>query len=84
MSEKPLRTEPLACDITADGHCALCGDVALPARVVNVDDGDCTAVVELESGESGSVATDLIESVQPGDVILVHQSFAIEIVSRRQ
>lgn len=58
------------------GHCALCGDEAVLARVVSVDPITGTAEVAGE-GVTGPVALDLVDGVAPGDAVLVHQGFAI-------
>jgi hydrogenase maturation factor len=70
----------------ADG-CSLCGDVAVPMRVVALRPESGTALAEvLGIGVSGgrrsriAVALDLVDGVELGDVVLVHQGFAIERV----
>lgn len=60
-------------------RCELCGDSARPARVLTVDAFTGMAQVELDGAEV-SVALDLVAGVQPGQVVLVHQGFAIERV----
>jgi len=57
------------------GHCSLCGDVAVPARVLEVL-GPRTARVEIEGCER-EVALDLVDSPRAGERLLVHQGFAI-------
>lgn len=64
-----------ACD-PRDEHCHLCGDVALAARVVEVDASTRTAVVVLD-GAHVTVALDLVDA-KVGDEVLVHLGFAIE------
>ncbi len=57
-------------------HCSLCGDEALPAVVRAVHEEDATADVTMACGVD-RVALDLVEAVQVGDTLLVHQGFAI-------
>jgi hydrogenase maturation factor len=66
-----------------DGSCQLCGDVAVRAVVLAVDAAANEASVDME-GRSGVVAIDLVEGVRAGDVLLVHQGFAIERVERHR
>ena len=55
--------------------CAVCGDVAVPGRVVAVDADARTATVELEC-RTETVAIDLVDA-NVGDTLLVHLGFAI-------
>jgi hydrogenase assembly chaperone HypC/HupF len=57
--------------------CHTCGDVAVEARVLEVD-GD-TAVVELV-GVREPVAIELVTPVAPGDLLLCHAGIAIRKV----
>lgn len=57
-------------------RCSLCGDEALPALVRSVDVANATAEVEL-AGELQRVGLDLVDAVEAGDTLLVHQGFAI-------
>jgi hydrogenase maturation factor len=78
------------CDPAAPGGCAICGDEALPARVVSIDALARSASVRLLEGGSGgavvrdttggavlAAALDLVDGVGVGDVVLVHQGFVI-------
>jgi hydrogenase maturation factor len=66
------------CEPDSDGHCAICGDEAIEAKVLAVDDAAGLAHVELlEGGARAAIALDLVEEIQVGDVLLVHQGFAI-------
>jgi hydrogenase maturation factor len=58
-----------------DEACAVCGDVAVPGRVLTVDASARTATVELEC-RTETVAIDLVEA-NVGDTLLVHLGFAI-------
>jgi len=69
------------CEPGAAGGCQLCGDVALRALVLAVDVAANEASVAM-GDRNGVVAIDLVEQVRPGDVLLVHQGFAIERVER--
>jgi hydrogenase maturation factor len=59
----------LSCD---DGHCVTCADEALPLRVVEARAGGL-ALCE----EDVEVMTDLVGTVEAGDVLLVHAGAAI-------
>ncbi len=63
-------------------HCALCGDEALPAVVQSLNPAEATAVV-VRCEARQVVALDLVEAVQVGDTILVHQGFAIARLEQR-
>ncbi len=64
------------CEPGPNGSCALCADEAIPGRVALVHDATGTADVEL-GGRITLVALDLVDGVAVGDVVLVHQGFAI-------
>lgn len=57
------------------GHCSICADEGLVARVLSIEAGATARV--LIGGEAQVVALDLIDGVRPGDAILVHLGFAI-------
>ena len=56
-----------------DGHCVTCSDEAVAMRVVAVVD----RIAICESG--AEVMTDLLDSVHPGDVVLVHAGTALQL-----
>ena len=58
-----------------DDACHLCGDVAVPGRVVAIDAEARIASVALDCG-TVNVALDLVEA-ELGDTLLVHLGFAI-------
>jgi D-sedoheptulose 7-phosphate isomerase len=60
-----------------DDACITCGDVAVEARVVAVDEG--TATIE-KDGAREEVAIDLVEGVEVGDMLLCHAGVALEKV----
>lgn len=64
-----------ACQV-GDTHCITCGDEALVATVVSVDDLTMMAVVAIGE-ETTEVDISLIESVAVGDALLVHGGVAI-------
>jgi D-sedoheptulose 7-phosphate isomerase len=61
-----------------DDACITCGDVAVQARVVALNNGNAT--IE-KDGAREDVAIDLVEGVQIGDQLLCHAGVAIEKVS---
>ena len=62
------------CD-AAEGHCHLCGDEALVARIVSIAVESRSAVVYME-GAATTIALDLVDA-SVGDDVLVHAGFAI-------
>jgi hydrogenase assembly chaperone HypC/HupF len=56
-------------------RCVTCADVAVEARVVEVEGS--TAVVEAD-GEREQVGIELVEPVAPGELLLCHAGIAIE------
>jgi D-sedoheptulose 7-phosphate isomerase len=58
-----------------DDACITCGDVAVEAKVVSVENG--TAWIE-KDGLREEVAVDLVAPVTPGDVVLCHAGVALE------
>jgi hydrogenase maturation factor len=60
-----------------DTHCITCGDVAVPLRVVKIDDERELALCESSTGERTTVEIALVEPVSLNDVVLVHAGTAI-------
>jgi len=60
--------------------CITCGDEAVTARVVRVD--GATATVDVD-GEREQVGVELVEPVEPGDVLLCHAGIALEKVGAK-
>jgi D-sedoheptulose 7-phosphate isomerase len=58
-----------------DDACITCGDVAVEARVVAVQNG--TAVIE-KDGATEDVAADLVPGLVPGDRVLCHAGVVLE------
>jgi len=67
------------CELDADGHCVTCSDEALTARVLRVDQKTGIALVEIvaEKYTTEEIDITLVESVDPGDLLLVHGGVAI-------
>jgi hydrogenase maturation factor len=64
------------CELDAEGHCITCSDEALHARVLRVDQEAGLAEVTIKD-TSEEIDITLVESVAPGDVLLVHGGVAI-------
>jgi hydrogenase maturation factor len=64
------------CELDAGGHCITCSEEALHARVLRVDQEAGLAVVTIKD-TSEEIDITLVESVAPGDVLLVHGGVAI-------
>jgi hydrogenase maturation factor len=60
-----------------DAHCITCGDVAIPVRVLRVDERRELALCEAEGGEHTTVEIALVAPVAAGDELLVHAGTAI-------
>jgi hydrogenase assembly chaperone HypC/HupF len=63
------------CDYTTG--CITCGDVAIPLRVVRLDEERGLALCADDEGKSETVEIDLVAPVAPGDRLLVHAGTAI-------
>ncbi len=66
----------VSCALDAEGHCITCSDEALQVRVLYVDEENGLAQVTL-NGISEEIDITLVESIAPGDVLLVHGGVAI-------
>lgn len=64
------------CELDAEGHCITCSDEALPATVLRVDQEAGLALVTVRDATE-EIDITLVESVVPGDVLLVHSGVAI-------
>jgi hydrogenase assembly chaperone HypC/HupF len=69
--------EDISCTLDAEGHCITCSDEAVPIRVLNVDEENGLAQVTL-NGTVEEIDISLVESIAPGDIVLVHGGVAIE------
>jgi len=56
--------------------CITCGDVAVPMKVIEVDEVRCLALCEAETGARETVEIALVDA-GPGDEVLVHAGTAI-------
>ncbi|MFO7572921.1 MAG: HypC/HybG/HupF family hydrogenase formation chaperone [Gaiellaceae bacterium] len=56
-------------------HCLTCGDVAVAARVREVDGLEAVVAV---GAETERVGIDLVPDARPGDVLLCHAGIALE------
>ena len=67
------------CELDAEGHCVTCSDEALTARVLCVDSETGSALVEImtEKQTTEEIDITLVDSVDPGDLLLVHGGVAI-------
>ena len=66
----------VSCAVDAEGHCITCSDEALQVRVLYVDEENGLAQVTI-NGTSEEIDITLVESIAPGDVLLVHGGVAI-------
>ena len=64
------------CELNAEGHCITCSDEALPARVLRVDQESGLALVTVQD-TTEEIDISLVDSVTPGDLLLVHGGVAI-------
>ena len=80
MKESNAAPAAAACLPSADGSCSICADEAIPGTVLSVDGVSGTAEVDFPTGIA-TVALDLVDSVSPGDGVMVHLGFAIARVS---
>jgi hydrogenase maturation factor len=58
-------------------HCITCSDEGVPMRVLRLDVDRGVALCEREDGKHETVETALVETVTPGDELLVHAGVAL-------
>jgi hydrogenase maturation factor len=68
------------CTPTADGHCITCSDEALSATIVSVNQEQGSALVTVQE-VTEEIDITLVDTVAPGDIVLVHGGVAIALVS---
>jgi hydrogenase maturation factor len=68
--------EEVSCTLDTEGHCITCSDEALQVRVLNVDEENGLAQVTL-NGTEEEIDISLVESIAPGDILLIHGGVAI-------
>jgi hydrogenase maturation factor len=61
----------------ADTHCVTCADEGIPMRVLRLDQASALALCTAADGTRTTVDTALIDSVGPGDELLVHAGVAL-------
>jgi hydrogenase maturation factor len=66
------------CTPDSAGHCITCADQALEAEVLALDESTGMASVRVE-GRTAEVDVSLIDSVEPGDTLLIHGGVALAI-----
>ena len=72
----PLVQDAMSCELDAEGHCITCSDEALQVQVLSVDEAAGLACVTVKD-TTEEVDISLVESVVPGDLLLVHGGVAI-------
>jgi hydrogenase maturation factor len=78
----PARLETGAsCILDAEGHCITCSDEALEVRVLSIDAETGLARVAVKD-VTEEVDITLVESVVPGDLLLVHGGVAIAYLEK--
>lgn len=66
----------VSCEFDTEGHCITCSDEALQVRVLHVDQENRLALVTINDTPE-EIDITLVESVGPGDRLLVHGGVAI-------
>ena len=72
--------EDVSCALDAEGHCITCSDEALQVRVLNIDQENGLALVTI-GDTPAEIDITLVETVGPGDILLVHGGVAIARVN---
>jgi hydrogenase maturation factor len=67
-----------------EGHCITCGDDGVPMEVVRLDEQRGLALCAGDDGKRTAVEIALIDSVDAGDVLLVHAGTAIARIRGRE
>ena len=75
----PIHEEAMTCTPGEDGHCVTCSDEALQARVLRVDQESGLALVNV-NGTTEEIDITLVDSIAPGDLLLVHGGVAIGLL----
>ncbi len=73
--------EDVSCTLDGEGHCTTCSDEAQQVRVLSVNEENGLAQVTFDGTKEEEVDITLVESIAPGDVLLVHGGVAIARVS---
>lgn len=80
LPELAVTSDTLYCTPTADGHCVTCSDEALSATIVSVNQEQGSALVTVQD-TTEEIDITLVDTVAPGDIVLVHGGVAIALVS---
>lgn len=75
-----LSEGPVYCTPDAEGHCITCSDEALPFTILRVDQERGLALVTVEE-TTEEIDITLVDTVMPGDVVLVHGGVAIALLT---
>ena len=70
----------MQCIPSAEGHCITCSDEAVSATVLRVDEESGLALVTVQE-TTEEIDITLVDSLAPGDVVLVHGGVAIALVA---
>jgi hydrogenase maturation factor len=70
-------SEPAPDTVCGSTHCITCGDDGDPMVVIEIDRELGLAVCQSEDGAQSSVEIALVDTVEPGDRLLVHAGTAI-------
>ena len=68
-----------SCELDSEGHCITCSDEALPAKILRIDEETGLALVEVKD-TTEEIDITLVDSVVPGDLVLVHGGVAISLL----
>ena len=71
-----------SCVLEDEGHCITCSDESTPARVVQIDLEQSTALVEMMN-QTTEIDITLVDEVAPGGWLLVHGGVAIATLEER-
>lgn len=74
-----LPMQGASCELDAEGHCVTCSDEALPAKILRIDEETGLALVEVKD-TTEEIDITLVDSVAPGDMVLVHGGVAIGLL----
>ena len=70
----------MQCIPTTEGHCITCSDEAVQATILRVDEESGLALVSVQE-TTEEIDITLVDTVAPGDVVLVHGGVAIALLS---
>lgn len=76
LDSSQLHQGVMHCTTTADGHCVTCSDEAVEVTVLSVDQKCGVALASVQE-TTEEIDITLIDTVAPGDHVLVHGGVAI-------